>query len=172
LADKPTFVGNSELARYVHPLQIDGTKHATPAAFLPSDDDLKDTTKAYLSVNSTEVESQEAIADYFRAVLQDGEGDVAIHTTKVQTYVNGGRREGVKIKYRPSESRWVFTSESGEEEDAFLHHEIRRSSSSGLPNSPSHCGVEFVRRLDDLEIRSLARFLAKSPRCHVYAHQS
>jgi len=158
---RPTFVGRYELARYIDPIERDGT-HASWTAFLLTEQDLR-SQEPHLSVNSLEVETLEAIADYYRQTIAAGQEDISVCTHKVQRYVECGRSSGAVIVSDPADS-WIFTTAGGDRAPAFKHREVRvRGGSSSL----SHCGVEFIRALSEVQQRQLARRLARTPRFHM-----
>lgn len=159
----PTFRGKKELARYIHPTERDGDNHAASSAFLLDSDNLSH-AEPHLSVNSTETESLADIANYYRDTLQDAGGEVAICVHQVNRYVDAGRHAGTEIT-ASHDHAWVFNDKSGEL-PAFKHRPVQphRKSESG---SPSHCGVEFLRSLSDLNQHKFARRMAKSPRFHL-----
>lgn len=161
----PSFKGSSELARYIHEEDRNGDRHAAPTAFMLSPEDLAKSGRAYLSVNSLEVEAPAAIATYCRDAFQDGIGDVAICTHKVTQYVTAARKFGVTVSSEKGE--WVFGGQNGPSR-MFTHLPTTPNARKGFPGSKSHCGVHFVRELSELKQKSLARHLAKSPRFHLH----
>lgn len=167
MGNAPTFEGGRELARYIDPDERNGDGHAAASAFLPIPEDLQNPDKAHLSVNSTEVEPQREIAEYFRAVRQDGQGDVALYVNKIQNYVNCGRKADVRIRSCSNGPSWVFDSNRGQE-DAFKHRPVKPVKETGRPGSPSHSGIEFIRAMNGLQHRKFARLLAKKPRYHIF----
>jgi hypothetical protein len=152
----PTFKSNLELARYIDEDHRRGD-HAIPAAFLL---DAKDraSSETYLSVNSLEVSSMKDIVDVHRRRV-GRHVDIAICCNKVNQYIQAGRRNGATIN-PATVHRWVFQGSAGWEA-AFRHREI-------LPHNSSHCGVEFVRILDEDKERRFARRMASSPRYHLF----
>ena len=172
LRGTPTFKGKKELARYVDPDETQGNRHAAASAFLPTEEDLKNTAKAHLSVNSTEVESRKDIARYFRTIRQNGEGKVALYVNQVIKYVGCGRKAGAIIRSCPDGSPWVFDSVAGKKEDAFLHRPVAPVYRTGRPGSPSHSGIEFIRTMNERQQRKFARCLAKKPRYRSEEHTS
>ena len=137
---KPTFAERSELVRYIHQInRLSGNRPAV-AAFLdpPSAD-----PKPYLSVNSLQVESLQSIAAYHREIWQGNRGKVALSSHKVSHYSSAGRKCGIQISYDQLSSMWKFQVGKNVEA-AYEHHPRLRSDQ---PQSPSHCGVEFIRAL-------------------------
>jgi hypothetical protein len=140
---KPTFAERSELVRYIHQInRLSGNRPAV-AAFLdpPSAD-----PKPYLSVNSLQVESLQAIAAYHRDIWQGNRGRVALSSHKVSHYTDAGRKCGIQINYDRTSSTWIFQAGGANVEAAYEHHPRL---SSDQPKSSSHCGVEFIRALKD-----------------------
>jgi hypothetical protein len=113
----PNFANNKELVRYVFEQARVGNR-ASPAAFLP---DPPDTTgrRAYLSVNSLEVESLPVIADYHREIWQNNSGKVALAAHKVFHYREAGRQSGVTIEYDRDQKYYVFQEKGGQFSRAF-----------------------------------------------------
>jgi len=141
----PSFNAASELARYVDPDEIKGSR-VSSASFLPNPDD------AYLSVNSVELDSLQDIANYFRKTFKGGNGDVAVACRKINEYNNAGKDAELTIKYNDSSGKWVFNSANGLI-DAFKHRPSHISK--------SHCGVEFINdAVDKLTLKKIARRLA------------
>lgn len=161
----PSFDGRTEFARYIDEDEREGDNHAAVSAFLMDTDDMSDPKKAHLSVNATELESVSDIAAYYRATLQDGVGPVALCVHKVHKYVDAGKKAGSSVR-RSSVHSWVFDGPS-EEEPAFKHRFVQAIKEKGRPASPSHCGVEFLRVLSELQQRNFARVLAKRPKFHI-----
>jgi hypothetical protein len=159
-----SFRSKTELARYISPIERNGKNHASRTAFMLDEDNptTNEERLPHLSVNATECEPIKDIANYFREKFQKGSGDVAICVHKVQQYVDRGRKAGASIRSSNSDPFWLF-EENGVGLSAFKHRPVSRR---GGPNSPSHCGVEFVRKLDDLQQRNFSRLMAKYPRFH------
>lgn len=162
---EPTFAGRTELARYITVHERRGTRHAAASAFLLSDTDISSGSNPHLSVNSLEVESLAHIGDYLRKVFQADTGEVALCTHKVQRYVNEGRTCGLTISHGADEG-WTFV-EGRASSAAFKHRPVQGLRARGRPGSQSHCGVEFLRAMTDLQRRQFARRMARSPRFHV-----
>jgi hypothetical protein len=141
--------------------------HAAASAFLLGEADLN-SKNAHLSVNATECEPIGQIASYFRAAFQEGKGEVAVCLHKVHRYVDSGRKAGATIRDTKSEPQWVFP-EDGSESPAFRHRPV--PARKMLTASPSHCGVEFVRALSDVQQRNFARLMAKKPRFHIFPQE-
>lgn len=151
--------------RYIDPDERRGDRHATMSAFLPSEVDLRNPQNVHLSVNSTEVETIPEISDYFRTTQQNGHGEVALYVNKVQRFVDCGRKAGVQIVSQVDEPHWTFIGVNGPE-GAFRHRPVQ-AQKTGRPGSPSHCGIEFIRAMNELQQRRFARELAKKPRFHI-----
>jgi hypothetical protein len=159
-----TAARKSELAHYIDPLSRQGDNHAAFSAFLLNPRDREKPDEAHLSVNATEVETIAQIAGTYREMFQSGTGEVAICTHKVRRYVDCGRKAGIQIT-NPSNA-WVFQSSAGQL-PAFRHRPGHAVPRKGIPANKSHCGVEFVRELNNLQERQFARRLAKKPKFHL-----
>ena len=156
LAEKPKFSQKKELARYVSEEDRLGGNRTALTAFIDPPPD--DPAKEYLSVNSLEVESLRQIADYYRHVFQKGEGVVSICTRTVEDYTEAGKKSAVPLSYDRSSESWQFQGKSQQREPAFRHRPVL-TRPDGL-KSPSHCGVEFVRMLDQHLRSKFARRLS------------
>jgi hypothetical protein len=151
----PRFSLKSELARHISiDKRLKGNRPAV-AAFI--DPPSEDPSKEYLSVNSLEVEAVEEIADYYRERFQKGAGDVAVSTIKVFEFNEAGRKSGLDLSYDSGTSMWNFL-EKGAKKAAYMH----RPTGGGRDSlkSQSHCGVEFVRLLDEYAQSKFARRLS------------
>jgi hypothetical protein len=138
------------LARYVFEEARSGNR-VSPAAFLPDPPD-HTRKRSYLSVNSLEVESLKAIADYHRRIWQNNSGKVALAAHKVFHYREAGRQSGVTIEFNREEQYYVFQEKNGQTSRAFEC--IPRTD---FYKSPSHCGVHFVRALAEHQVGKFAR---------------
>src|SRR5438876_6624087 len=115
----PIFSNKSELVRYVSEYNRTG-KRASPAAFFPdppSDKPKRD----YLSVNSLEVESMQAIANYHREIWQNNVGKVALAAHKVFYYTETGRKCGLTIRFDRESSCYEFDEGNGKFSLAYEH---------------------------------------------------
>jgi hypothetical protein len=151
----PTFGGKSKLIRHIAPDERRG-RYASPSAFLLNEVDKK-SASPYLSVNSTEVESLDDIVETYRE-RQSG-GEVAVSAHNVYKYVEKGRDAGAVISSPRGTSRWSF-AENGNERPAFSYRKTDQSA--------SHCGVEFLRALDELQQRGFARLMARFPKLETF----
>ena len=150
-AGVPTFANNKELIRYV-PEEARSGNRVSPAAFLPDPPDPTRKRPPYLSVNSLEIESLQAIANYHREVWQKNSGKVALAAHKVFHYREAGRQSGVTIEYDREQRQYVFREKTGGMSRAFEC--IPRTN---IYKSPSHSGVHFVRALAEHQIAKFAR---------------
>jgi len=146
-----TFGGKVRLARHVDPDERDGN-YVSYTAFSLSPEDLK-AKQPYLSVNSTQMEPIVQIIEIYRN-RQQGKGDVAVSIKKVYDYVKEGRSAGAQITSRRGEHQWIFPDMDGNA-PAFLHRPNQSNN--------SHCGVEFLRSLEELQQRDFARSMARHP---------
>ncbi len=161
---KPSFKANSELARYINPDERRGNKHAVHTAFLMNELDIFESRPPHLSVNSKELEAIEDISEYYRTKFQNGHGEVAVCLHRVKKYVEEGRKFGLGIKWRgDNDLAWVFDEDTGEA-PAFKHRPVRENKKDGIPASPSHCGVEFLRALTEVQKRNFARRMVQRPK--------
>jgi hypothetical protein len=103
-------------------------------------------------VNSLEVETLKAIADYHRQIWQNNSGKVALAAHKVFHYREAGRHAGVTIEFDREEQYYVFREKNGQMSRAFEC--IPRTD---IYKSPSHSGVHFVRALEEHQVGKFAR---------------
>jgi hypothetical protein len=148
----PVFAMESGLCRYIDPNEYNIGKRVSWGAFLPNPGD------THLSVNSLEVEKMREICGYYADAFQKGIGPVAVCTHSVKEYNELARKAPCPIIH--SNGQWMFTEPMGTVSPAYRHRPTSRT-----PNYPfeswSHSGVEFIRALSDLQLRHLARRLAK-----------
>lgn len=156
LVAQPTFAKKKELARYVSPGdRLRGSRTAFTAFIDPPPEE---PSKEYLSVNSLEVEGLKEIADYYRDSFQKGSGDVSICSRSVEDYTEAGKKSDVDLLYDHSSQCWQFTGMSRQKEPAYRHRAVVKQP-NGL-KSPSHCGVEFVRMMNEHQRSKFARRLS------------
>jgi hypothetical protein len=134
LRDKPTFAEPSELARYIPSEWCKRKNRPASAAYQRKDNE------EYLSVNSTEVETINQIAQTYATKFESGTRPVAIACPKVASYNEAADKVGIAISFNGTTNDWEF-QEGGKLAVAYKH---RRSEVNN-----SHCGVEFVRVFDD-----------------------
>ena len=136
LRDEPTFSEVSELARYIPSEWRKRRNHPAPAAYQRKDNE------KYLSVNSTEVETINQIAQTYAARFESGTRLIAIACPTVASYNEAAtsKRVGIAISFNGTTSNWEF-QEGGKPAVAYMHR--------GSDADKSHCGVEFVRIFDD-----------------------
>jgi hypothetical protein len=165
LVEKPRFSPKKEFARHVaEEDRLRGGRTAMTAFIDPPADD---PTKDYLSVNSLEVERVSVIAQYYRDAFQEGEGPVTICTSSIEQYTNAGKKCEVPLVYDESAESWMFISGPGpsQRELAYTHRAVVKRP-DGLV-SPSHCGVEFVRVMNEHARAKFARRLS-GLRYHIF----
>jgi hypothetical protein len=161
---KPSFKAHTELARYISPDERRANKHAVYTAFLMNDKDNFGERQSHLSVNTRELEPIETISEYYQTVFQNGQGEVAICLHRVIKYVDEGRKFGLVIRWRgDNDLAWVF-DDYAVEALAFKYRPVREDKGHGIPASLSHCGVEFLRALTDVQQRSFARRMVRRPK--------
>jgi hypothetical protein len=147
----PVFAENSGLCRYIDPGEYRG-KRVLWGAFMPNPGE------TYLSINSLEVEEKREICNYYAEAFQKGIGPVAVCMHSVKHYNELAKKASCTVIH--SNSQWMFTEPSGVSSPAYRHRPISKRPSY-LFESWSHSGVEFIRALSDLQLRHLARRLAK-----------
>ena len=144
------------MGRFVHEInRLSGNRTAAAEFFEPVPP-LKEREKEYFSVNSLEVETLRTIADYYQERFAKSSADIAICSTKVNDFNDAGKKSGVLLQYDNSTSSWQFVHPDGTREPAYKH---RPNRSSGDLKSESHCGVEFLRVLDEYARAKFARRL-------------
>ncbi|HEV2156362.1 hypothetical protein [Bradyrhizobium sp.] len=121
---------------------------------------------SHLSVNSTEVESLDQIADYHRLNWQDGKGKAALCVHTVFEYCDVARKSAVAVEHN-SEGIWEFRDYDGKAAEAYRHRPVMPAAKNPL-GSKSHCGVEFVRALDEYRATQFARRLSSKGRFHLF----
>jgi hypothetical protein len=148
----PRFQKSSKLARYVPDrcLSGDAKPRVSSVAFHlnPGEE--------YLSVNSLEIESTQQIAKCYLALFGTSTRGVPLCTHKIAHYLKSAKDVGLIIA--AGQSSWEFVAD-GKQRLAFTHDPIQKQSTR--PASPSHCGVRFVRFLDELQQRKFARGMAR-----------
>jgi hypothetical protein len=152
----PSFSGERELARFVHEVNRLSGNRTAAAEFIESVPPLKERPKEYFSVNSLEVETLRTIADYYQDRFAKSTADIAICSTKVNDFNDAGKKSGVLLQYDKPTSSWQFVRPDGTREPAYKH---RPNRSSDDLKSESHCGVEFLRVLDENARAKFARRL-------------
>jgi hypothetical protein len=163
LVERPTFARKKELARYVSEGDRLGGNRTALTAFI--DPPAADPAKEYLSVNSLEVEKVTAIAEYYRQAFQGGVGDVSICTRTLEDYTDAGKKSDVQLLYDKPSGSWQFIGKSLRAEPAYTHRAVVKRP-DGL-KSPSHCGVDFVRMMNEHQRSKFARRLS-GRRYHKY----
>ena len=159
----PTFAARTQLARYIDEgHRLSGNRPAV-AAFLP-DPPSENPINDHLSVNSLEVERIACIAAYHRWKWQNNIGRVAVCVHTVFDYSDAGRKCGVQIDYNRHLSKWQFQS-AGAMSDAYRHRPVLAHNNP--LGSPSHCGVEFTRVLNEHKAGQFARRLTGKGRFHL-----
>jgi hypothetical protein len=139
------FGGGSKFMRYVDNDQRLKRRRAAPVAFI---DNPKGT---HLSVHSLDLASKTSIAKYYRDTFQDGRGNAAFCIHTVYEYNEASNGTNGSVKFNRKLSSWEFIE--NEQSCAAYKH---RPENHYHP----HCGVEYVRALDELEMMKVARRLA------------
>jgi hypothetical protein len=164
--NNPTFSASSRLARYIFQEHRLSGQRAAVAAFEP--DHIKKSEpidNSHLSVNSTEVESLQQIADYHRQNWQDGKGKAALSIHKIFDYCDSARKSSVSLTQN-AQGVWEFVDFNSKVSEAYRHRPVMPNSNNPL-GSKSHCGVEFVRAFDEYRASQFARRLASKSKFHL-----
>lgn len=151
----PKFGQRKDLARYIDNAERLSGNRISSAAFRLNPGPPKET---YLSVNSLETEPIADIANYYREEIEKTTAAVAISVQKVASYNDAGRFSGATITFSRSIKQWEFLGPTGAE-PAYRHRPVKRTHGR---DSPSHCGVEFLRTLDQLAERKFSRRMARN----------
>ncbi len=93
LLDEPTFVEKSELARYIPYEWRNRNNRPAPAAYQRKDNE------KYLSVNSTEVETINQIAQTYATKFESGTRPVSVACPKVANYNEAADQVGIAISF-------------------------------------------------------------------------
>lgn len=115
----------------------------------------------YLSVNSLEVDSLPVVVSYYKEVLQDNLGQVALTIHKIKECNLAGQVASVSVKFDKNQGSWVF-EKLGNKLPAYR---LRRT-----PISDSHSGIEFVNVFGDnaLAEKKFSRKMANKKQLNVY----
>jgi hypothetical protein len=163
----PTFSDDSRLARYIpEEYRLAGGRAAVPAFEADHIKNPELAATSHLSVNSTEVESLDQIAEYHRLNWQDGRGKTALTVHKLFEYSDSGRKSAVAITLNPTSAVWEFADLNQKMSPAYRHRPVAVGTKNNL-GSKSHCGVEFVRVFDEYRSSQFARRLASKGKFHL-----
>jgi hypothetical protein len=139
---KPAFDGSAELTRYIDVRNRLRGNFADSAAFYTA------AGEGFLSVNSTEVERTQTIANRYCQKFESA--DAAVCIFKVAQCNGAARDAGIPVSPHPVFA-WSFP-ENAAAAAAYRHY-------WDVAN-PSHCGIEFVRIMtDDSEARFARRMV-------------
>lgn len=147
----PTFAARHELARWIPEVNLGKGGRISSSAYMPGEGE------SHLSVNALELESLSTIAAQYaqyRDKFLGGSGRVAISCLKVADYTRASTAGGVVVNFHGPSRRWVF-NDNGAVVDAFKHRPT--------PISPSHCGIETIRLMNEDGASKFARRLAGRP---------
>ena len=147
LLDEPTFVEKSELARYIPSEWRNRNNRPAPAAYQRKDNE------KYLSVNSTEVETINQIAQTYATKFESGTRPVSVACPKVASYNEAADQVGIVISFDATTNNWEFQ----ERGTLAVAYKYRRSE-----GNRSHCGVEYVKAFDDMSDFRFAVRIARS----------
>lgn len=145
----PTFAKSSRLLRHIDPDFRARNGRTSPAAFR-----LKE-NETYLSVNSSEVETDKQIAAYYAKQMENGLRPVAISDPKVQDYSNAAAKVGLSVTYDQSKKQWIVPGLSSQPL-AYMHEPRLRP-----PPSPSHSGIHFLAHCNEHQAFRFSVHMAK-----------
>lgn len=143
----PTFKERSVLFRYIDP-EFRSRKNRPKAGSYQLSSAEKE-----LSVNSGEMATTRQVAQVYADNFEGGQRPVALSGCRLAQYNDGGIASGAGITFNDKTMCWEFI-ESGNARDAYKH--------DPKFNNPSHCGVQFLRILDDHKQFKFAVRLARS----------
>ncbi len=132
----PSFRERSVLSRYIDREYRRRNKHPNPNAYR------RTPNEKYLSVNSLEIHTRKQVAAIYADLFENGNRPVAFAEPMVSNYNAAASEVGLTVAYNLDAGYWQFF-ENGNATPAYLHH--------GREHNESHCGVEFVRALDDFK---------------------
>ena len=132
----PSFQERSVLCRYVDREYRRRNNRPNPNAYR------RTPNEKYLSVNSLEIHTRKQVAAIYADLFENGNRPVAFAETMVSNYNVAASDVGLTVAYNSDAGYWQFF-ENGNATPAYLHH--------GREHNESHCGVEFVRALDDFK---------------------
>ena len=131
---KPAFVEGSKLTRYIHPDFRGRKNRPKPAAYQLTENE------EYLSVNSTEVQTVNQIAEVYATIFEQNRHPIAIACPTLASYNEAATGVGLEITYNDSTKCWEFRKGSGWS-TAYRHW--RKAGNA------SHCGVQYLGALSD-----------------------
>ena len=143
----PRFGKRSVLCRYIDREYRKRNNRPNPNAYRLTPNE------KYLSVNSLEIHTRNQVAAIYAEKFENGNRPVALAEPTVSIYNAAASEVGVTVAYNSDAGYWHF-SENGNATPAYLHH--------GREHNESHCGVEFVRALDDFKEFQFSVRMAKS----------
>lgn len=108
--------------------------------------------ETYLSVNALGIESKEEIAKRYRDQFQGGKGIIRVAIHKLYEYAEASKGTAGAVSYNQSSRRYEFI-EGG----------LAKQAVDQRGECASHCGIEYLRVLDELESLRVARRLSRKP---------
>jgi hypothetical protein len=149
LLASPTFGERTNLVRRIDPEHQLPGRYIDSAAFYA---DLGPPRETYLSVNSTEIQKVRDIARRYAGT--SNMASVAVGIFQIAVSNEAAKDSGVVVA-KHSEFAWSF-DDSGRAAPAYHHR--------GYSGNSSHCGIEFIRVMDDDTESRFARRMAKRRR--------
>lgn len=143
----PSFRERSVLSRYIDREYRGKNNRPNPNAYR------RTPNEKYLSVNSLEIQKRKQVAAIYAHIFENGNRPVAFAEPTVSNYNAAASEVGVTVDYNAHAGYWQF-SENANATPAYLHH--------WRENNESHCGVEFVRVLDDFKEFRFSLRMARS----------
>jgi hypothetical protein len=140
------FGGSAKLSRHIHPNQRFNKRRPSPDAFIDSK------AGSHLSVLSMEIASKKEVREFCANHLQRGISRVAVCTHTVYEYNRAATETDAQVGYDRATKRWTF-KEAARLEPAYQHRPT--------VNCQFHCGVEYIRVLNEIQMLKVARRLAK-----------
>lgn len=146
---KPRFRIADKLARYIAPEYQQDNRRAKPPSFMED----HAATRDGLSVNSTEIHTENQIAAIFEKKFNDPR-PIGISSPTIQDYNEAASSAGTMVRWLIETETWEHASTTGGE--------------TSYQNNPkdgneSHCLVRYTRHFDDLADLRFARRMAYKP---------
>jgi hypothetical protein len=142
------FGGKTRLVRFIHPNQrLQGNRAAADAFIEPR---RQERSTAHMSVHSLGLTARETISAFYQSELQSS-GTIAASIHSVYEYNKATYGTPAAVKYDLKTKQWLF-AERGTNSPAYMQRPT--------PNCLFHCGIEYVRALNDTDMQKVARRLA------------
>jgi hypothetical protein len=140
------FGGRSRFTRHIDPDQLLQNRRPAPDAFMPNPGD------SHLSIHSLGHESKKSIATRYRTERQGSRGAVRVSIHSIYEYNKASKDTPAEVWFSATTRKWEFADKNGPAE-AYKHRPTATCS--------SHCGIEYVRALDMIQMLRVARRLAE-----------